>query len=137
MSEQMTKARILEWRACFEKDLHLDRHIEPLRKANEEKIALCDMALHAAEPAEPVAWMRVIHSSDGHPVLFYIENDTEHDDCSMIHCYARFDGFDADMKLQGIPTEKVADAFAALETRAADAVVNSVAKMMEGDDDGR
>ncbi|MGE5523420.1 MAG: hypothetical protein ACM3SS_06885 [Rhodospirillaceae bacterium] len=90
----------------------------------------------SAPPAsEAVTWMRIIYASNGQPILFYIENDTAHDDCSMIHCYARFDGFDADMKLKGIPTSKVADMLAALSTRSADAIVKDVAKLMEGDDE--
>lgn len=78
------------------------------------------------------AWAKIIETSDGEHVLFYIENDDDRDDASTIRCVSRHDGFDATVGLSGIPTAKVQDSFDKIDTDFADKIRNKiVGGMME------
>lgn len=76
-------------------------------------------------------WAKIVESSDGQHVLFYLEHDGEHEDCQILHCVARFDGFDGDVKLAGIKNEKAEAALASfMHAEQADRVIIMVKQMM-------
>lgn len=80
------------------------------------------------------SWAKIVPTTDGHHVLFFIEHDEEHDDCSTIRCVTRYEGMDATLGFSGIAASKVQEVFDKMDARTADAVRTKViGGLLDGD----
>lgn len=131
---QMPRATIRTWRerigAAPDFPLHAPTSVEQAMVA---QIAELEAAL--AQPPRPIAdaaprgddFARIVLASGGQQVLLYKEVDA--DQGNTLHCVASFDGYQADVKISGIPDGVFADALDKADVAMADRVLAQVAEL--------
>lgn len=81
--------------------------------------------LPAVERASDFA--KIVRAMTGQQVLFFKGVDS--DEGNVLHCVTNFDGYQADMKLGGIPDRLFDDVLANADTKMADQVLAQVAEL--------